>query len=196
MIIGAVLLAFAAWALTFGLHWGNFWFKIGGSVLLVCIYSLIWQRPNLRFRPSSLLLGVLSASVLYAIFFLGDFIAPLLLPKAETQVGNIYTLGTGSSRFWIFLLLFFITGPGEEIFWRGFLQDRLMERLGRSGGFALATTIYAGVHIYSLNPMLILAALVAGAFWGVQYLWRRDLLLLIVSHSLWSSVIFTVAPIH
>jgi membrane protease YdiL (CAAX protease family) len=44
--------------------------------------------------------------------------------------------------------------------------------------------------------MLILAALVAGAFWGALYLWKRDLLMQIVSHSSWSAVIFAVAPIH
>jgi len=44
--------------------------------------------------------------------------------------------------------------------------------------------------------MLVLAALVAGAFWGGLYLWRRDLTLVVVSHSLWSACIFAVVPIH
>ena len=44
--------------------------------------------------------------------------------------------------------------------------------------------------------MLILAALVAGAFWGLEYLWRRDLAAVVVSHSLWSAVIFAVAPVR
>jgi hypothetical protein len=44
--------------------------------------------------------------------------------------------------------------------------------------------------------MLILAALAAGAWWGAFYAWKKDLLALIVSHSVWSAVIFAVLPIR
>jgi membrane protease YdiL (CAAX protease family) len=196
VIGGAVLLALVCWAVTFGWAGGNFWIKIGLSVLAVFSYSLFWQRPKIPFRFSSFLLGLFSAAVLYLVFFLGNNLVPYILPGAKTQVGGIYFLGEGTSKVLIFLLLFFITGPGEEIFWRGFLQDHLMKRWGGLQGFIAATLIYAGVHVFSYNLMLILAALVAGAFWGLLYLWKRDLLIQITSHSVWSAVIFAVAPIQ
>ena len=196
MIAGAILLAFCCWAFTFGLAWGNFWVKIGLSVMVICLYSLRWQRPSIRFHLRSVVIGMISAAVLYGIFYLGNAWAPYFVPGASSQVGGIYELGTGTSRFLIFLLLCFITGPGEEIFWRGFLQENLMKRFGNAGGFALGTLVYAGVHIFSMNFVLIMAALVAGAFWGALYLWKRDLGMVIVSHSLWSAFIFAVFPIH
>ena len=196
MIWAAVLLAFACWAVTFGWSGGNFWVKIGLSVLAVFTYSLFWQKPKIDLRLSSFFLGLLSAGVLYVIFYLGHHLAPYLLPGSKTQVGGIYSLGEGTNRVLIFLLLFFITGPGEEIFWRGFLQDQLMNKWGSLPGFILTTLIYAGVHVFSYNLMLILAALVAGAFWGLLYLWKRDLLVQITSHSFWSAVIFALAPIQ
>ena len=196
MIWGAVLLALGCWGVTFGWAGGNFWVKIGLSVLAVCSYSLFWQKPRINSRLSSFLLGLFSAGVLYFVFFLGHQLAPYILPAAKTQVGGIYFLGEGTSKVFIFLLLFFITGPGEEIFWRGFLQDHLMKKWGDFQGFVVATLIYAGVHVFSFNLMLILAALVAGAFWGLLYLWKRDLLVQITSHSVWSAVIFAVAPIQ
>jgi len=140
--------------------------------------------------------GILAAAVLYGIFFVGNAIAPYIVPGAQGQVGGIYALGSGTERALIFLLLCFVTGPGEEIFWRGFLQGRLMDRWGPGRGFVLTTLIYGAVHVFSLNLMLIMAALVAGAFWGGLYLWRRDLTLVVVSHSLWSAFIFAVAPIR
>jgi membrane protease YdiL (CAAX protease family) len=196
VILGAVLLAAICWALTFGTSWGNFWLKIGFSVIVVFLYSLVYQRPRLTFRFSSVLLGALSAAVLYGIFFLGRHLAPYVLPGSGSQVGDIYALGFGTNRILIFLLLFFITGPGEEIFWRGFLQARLMERWGKVTGAGAAAGFYAAVHIFSGNLVLTAAALVAGAFWGALYLWKRDLLLQIVSHSIWSSVIFALFPLH
>jgi len=196
VILGAVVLASFCWAITFGWSGGNFWVKIGVSVVVVSLYSLFWQRPNLSVHFRSFLLGLLSALILYSIFLLGNKLATIILPGAKTQVGGIYSLGAGANKVFIFLLLFFITGPGEEIFWRGFLQDRLMERWGKFTGYLMTTAFYAGVHIFSWNPMLILAALVAGAFWGLLYLWKRDLLVQITSHSFWSAVIFAVAPVR
>ena len=196
MIIGAVVLSFLCWAFTFGLAWGNFWAKIGLSVIVICLYSSYWQKPQIRLRGESLALGALSAAVLYGIFYLGYLLSPYIVPGAVGQVGGIYAMGTDTHRVLIFLLLLFVTGPGEEIFWRGFLQKNLMSRYGNAGGFLLTTFIYGSVHIFSLNFMLIMAAYVAGAFWGALYLWKRDLSLVIVSHSLWSAVIFAIFPVH
>jgi uncharacterized protein len=196
LITGAVLLSLACWAFTFGIAWGNFWIKIGLSVTIICLYSLIWQKPRVRFTLNNVLAGTLSAVVLYGLFVLGNLLAPYIIPGAGRQVGGIYDLGMGTDRVLIFLLLCFITGPGEEIFWRGFLQENLMRRYGDLPGYVLGTLIYGGVHLFSLNVILILAALVAGAFWGILYLWKRDVGLVIVSHSLWSAFIFAVFPVH
>jgi len=196
MITGAILLAVVAWAFAFGLPYGSFWVRIGVAVSAVCAYAWSWQRPSLRLRWRSVADGVGAAAALYGVFWVGNALAPFVVSGAHQQVGGIYGLGADSSMVWVFLLLFCVTGPGEEIFWRGFLQDRLAQRLGREGGFAAATLLYSVVHIFSGNLMLILAALVAGAWWGALYAWRRDLLALIVSHSVWSALIFTVAPIR
>ncbi len=196
MIWGAILLASACWAITFGWSGGNFWVKIGLSVVAVSFYSLFWQRPRISFRLHSFLYGLLSAAALYLIFFLGNKIAAQILPGAKTQVNAIYSLGAGVSKIPVFLLLFFITGPGEEIFWRGFLQERLMTAWGNLSGCLMTIALYCGVHVFSRNPVLILASLVAGTFWGLLYLWRKDLLVQITSHSFWSAVIFAVAPVQ
>ncbi len=196
VVWGGILLAVLCWAFTFGWTQGNFWVKIGLSVVIVCAYSIVWQRPRIAFRLPSILWGILSAAVLYAIFAAGNFLAPFIIPGAGHQVGGIYALGTGTAKWSVFLLLLLVTGPGEEIFWRGFLQGRLMQKYGPLAGFLVTSLIYAGVHIFSFNLILILAALVAGAFWGVLYLWKKDLVIQIVSHSLWSAVIFAVLPVR
>jgi len=196
VIVGAILIAFACWALTFGMPMGNFWVKIGLSVIVVTGYSLWWHRPVIMPRWRSFILGTVSAIILYFLFYAGNIISALIFPNAGQQVGGIYGLGHGTHHLLIFLLLLLVTGPGEEIFWRGFLQDKLMGRFGRLPGYIIATCVYAAVHVFSGNIILIGAALVAGAFWGAMYMWRKDLFMQIVSHSLWSSFIFAVTPIN
>ena len=198
-VTGTVVLATMLWFITFYLAWSNFWIKISFSAALLAAVSLVLQpdnRPGLKFNGRALILGLGSAVLLYAIFWAAKKMAPPLLPFADRQIGSIYQKGTGIPRWQIALLLFFVTGPAEELYWRGYLQKNLMERFGRWQGWLMATAVYAGVHIWSFNFMLIGAAAVAGAFWGALY-WRlNNLAPVILSHSIWSTVIFALLPMH
>ena len=192
------MLATVLWFVTFYLTWATFWIKISFSAATLAILSL-WLQPHrkevLKFNLNAFILGLLSALVLYLIFWMGKMVSNLLFNFAASQIGGIYDKGTGTPIWRIALLLFFITGPAEELYWRGYLQKNLMVRFGQWQGWLIATIIYAAVHIWSGNFMLIGAAGVAGAFWGAMY-WRlKNLAPVIISHSIWSTVIFAVVPL-
>lgn len=197
-VAGTALLAAFLWFVTFYLTFSTFWIKITVSAASLAAVSL-WQQPEtiqkLKFDFKSVCLGFLAAAALYFIFWLGKKISILLFPFAPHQIGSIYAKGAGTPMGIIAFLLFFVTGPCEEIYWRGFLQRNLMSRFGPGRGWLLATTLYSGVHIWSFNFMLIGAAAVAGAFWGAIYRRTENLVLIIVSHSIWSTVVFAVFPI-
>lgn len=192
-----VLLAAGLWAVTFALGFGSFWVKISLSAGLLAALALALSPPERRelvFDGRAVVQGVLAAAALYAVFWVGREVSLRLFDFAGRQIGGIYAKGEGTPPGVIALLLFAVTGPSEEIYWRGFLQRDLMRRFGRLAGWAGATALYAGVHIVSLNFMLVGAALVAGAFWGALYARWGNLAPVIVSHSLWSAAIFTVLP--
>ena len=88
-----------------------------------------------------------------------------------------------------------VIGPGEELFWRGFLQRRLQAQAGPGRGLVLATLLYAAVHIASSNPILVLAAFVCGLFWGLLYLRYQSMLLNMLSHLIWDLAIFLLLPV-
>ncbi len=196
-LIGTVVLATILWFVTFYLAWSTFWIKISLSAACLALISLGLQPDRtgyLKFNAKSIIIGLVSASVLYLIFWIGKLISTVLFSFAGSQIGGIYDKGLGTPMWVIALLLFCITGPAEELYWRGYLQKNLMTRFGQWQGWLLATAIYAGVHIWSFNFMLIGAAAVAGAFWGAMF-WRlNNLAPVIVSHSIWSAVIFAVLP--
>ena len=65
-----------------------------------------------------------------------------------------------------------------------------------SAAMLMTAIVYALVHIWSFNFMLVMAALVAGAFWGLIYRLRPSLLpALIVSHAVWDALVFVILPI-
>lgn len=196
-VVLTVVLACVLWFVTFYLSWATFWIKISVSAATLAILSL-WIQPHrkhqFRFNKTAILLGLASAGLLYVIFWSGKTISSTIMPFAAAQINSIYEKGVGTHTGIIACLLFFITGPCEEIYWRGFLQKNLAVRFGPWQGWLLATVIYAGVHIWSFNLMLIGAAGVAGAFWGAMF-WRyKNLAPVIISHSVWSTVIFAVFP--
>ncbi len=196
-IWGTTALAAALWFVTFYLDFSNFWIKIALSSAFLAILAVAFQPPASRpsLRAGDVVIGIAAAAVLWAVFWLGKQVSTSLFPFADTQIGAIYGKGEGFSRWGVFFLLLLVTGPAEEIYWRGFLQKNLMARHGPLAGWALATGVYAGVHIWSMNFMLIGAAAVAGAFWGLLYWHCRRLAPVIVSHALWSSFVFSVVPI-
>lgn len=196
-VIATVLLAAVLWFITFALGFASFWIKISVSASALAVISLVIQplrEGDLRFNRRAILQGVAAAAVLYGIFWTGKIVSTYLFDFAGQQIGGIYHKGLGTPTWMIAVLLFGVTGPSEEIYWRGYLQRNLMQRFGRWPGWAMATAIYAGVHISSLNFMLVGAAAVAGAFWGAIYARWGKLAPVVVSHSLWSAVIFAVLP--
>jgi membrane protease YdiL (CAAX protease family) len=196
-LIGTVLLAALFWFVTFYLTWASFWIKISFSAATLAILSLLLQpnrKERIRIDARAVALGLASAAILYFIFWTGKAVSEVILPFSGGQIGGIYDKGAGTPMWVIALLLFCVTGPSEELYWRGYLQKNLMMRYGQWQGWLLATAIYAAVHIWSFNFMLIGAAAVAGAFWGAMY-WRlKNLTPVIISHSVWSAVIFAVFP--
>lgn len=194
-----VALAFTLWVIAFALPYGNFWVKISLSAFTLACLSLILRREifkGLKLNPGSILIGVAAAAALYLIFMAGREISLHLFGFAGEQISGIYEKGAGTPSSAITLLLFFITGPGEEIFWRGYLQKVLQGQLGDWKGYALATALYAAVHICSMNFILVGAAAVAGAFWGALYWRTNNLAAVVISHSIWSTVVFAILPLH
>ncbi|MCF8036458.1 MAG: CPBP family intramembrane metalloprotease [Desulfobacteraceae bacterium] len=196
-VAATIVLAAVLWFATFYLQWGVFWFKISISALVLAALSLSLQPAIFRFTLNwrSICIGLFSAVLLYLIFWAGKAVSTAIFPFAADQVGAIYGKGEGTSTWIIVALLFFVIGPCEEIYWRGYLQRQLMVRFGGPAGWILATALYAGVHLWSGNFMLIGAAGVAGAFWGLMY-WRfADISPVIISHAIWSTFIFAVMPV-
>ena len=195
----AAAIAALLWFVCFYLSWANFWIKISLSAATLAAISMWLQRPlrpAIGLNGKALVEGIVSAGILYGIFWVGRRISLWALPFASNQIGAIYGKGEATPTWIVFLLLLLVTGPCEEIFWRGYLQRNLMKRLGDRKGWAAATAMYAGVHIWSFNFMLIGAAAVAGAFWGLHYWHSRRLAPVIVSHAVWSSFIFAILPLR
>jgi hypothetical protein len=196
--IFTILLAAVFWYLTFAVKLLNFWLSMSIaattlSLLAIAFGGIPFQKSEINLR--AVVIGICSALILYGIFWLGNALSQLMFEFARPQVSSIYDIRTQGEALIVALVLFFITSPGEEIFWRGFLQRWAMEHFGEPAGWLIGAAIYAAVHISSGNFMLTMAALVAGIFWGYIYWKEKSIVPCIISHALWTVGIFVVFPV-
>lgn len=203
-LVFAVCVAAALWFYMFSPwtgHLSNFWLNMSISAVILSSMALPWSeyRPGkaeLKDACLQLLLGVAIAFALWGIFWIGDKLSQMMFSFARPQVDNVYAMKDGSSVTMIVVLLLVLIGPAEEFFWRGYVQKTMSERLGADVALVATTLVYALVHIWSFNFMLVMAALVAGGVWGLIYRIKPSLLpALIISHALWDALVFVILPI-
>lgn len=197
-----VLLAAVLWTIMFS-PWTaphvNFWVMMTCSGAALTIFTT-WARPGwwkeVRLKFSDVVLGIALAAALWGVFWLGEFFSTLLFDFARGQVDSIYGMKEGENPLVLTLLMLLIIGPAEEIFWRGFIQNRFSARWNPNTGFIVTTLVYSLVHLSKFNFMLIMAAMVAGLVWGLAYRFFPERLgAIIISHALWDCAVFIWFPI-
>ena len=187
----------------------GFWVVMTVASLTLTVLAIAFGgRPRLRLSWREAVLGAGIAVVLWCVFWSGDKLSQLLFDFARPQVDLIYGIKDGASPSLVALLLLVIIGPGEEIFWRGYVQEHLgryflrrqrdgatAQRRARNLAFVGATAAYTLIHVPSLNFMLVMAALVCGIAWGLLYrLIPQHFTAIVVSHALWDAAAFVWFP--
>ena len=184
-------LAALAWAALFVPHRRGFWTRALVAGLAIGVYAGVAQhdRGDELVRPevADVLLGVIAAALLYAVFFAGDRLLRRWFPARAAEVDELYAVRSerGSDRLPVPVVLVLV-GWAEELFWRGFVQAR--------AGFAIALGCYAAVHLWERKAVLVLAAAVGGAYWGALFAWRDNLVAPLVSHALWDLAVVVWFP--
>lgn len=177
----------------------NFWWMMTASActlsLLATFFGREWWK-GVRIDLSNILLGIAIAVALWSVFWIGDKLSQLMFNFARPQVDIIYGMKDGESPLLLTLLMLFLIGPAEEIFWRGYIQKSFSQYWNPNVGMVVTTAIYSLVHAGSCNFMLTMAALVAGLAWGIMYRFFPEKFgAIIISHALWDVAVFIWFPI-
>ncbi|MDD5694421.1 MAG: type II CAAX endopeptidase family protein [Bacteroidales bacterium] len=185
-------------------HIGNvdFWWWMSLNLMIMTALAFLTDPPYL---PSlgkdltsdivrKLLIALASVVVLYFVFYAGNRLSRQWFAFAGNQISGIYHFRGEASSLRIILLMALVIGPGEELFWRGFVQRHLSSRYRKQMGFLLATLLYTAVHLATGNLMLVLAALICVIFWGWLYHKYHSMLINMLSHTLWDIAVFVVLP--
>jgi hypothetical protein len=190
-------LAFALWSFTFLTGFmGSFWYRVTLSVLFLALYATLSEKEMIAEAVNSLRIeeiakGFVAGAMLYALFYLGYSVLRSFL---EGGASNVYLFRLESPTIIIASSLV-LTSFCEEYFWRAYIQRRLTATYGGKIGVLATTLSYALIHAPTMNAPLILAAAIAGLFWGLVYYKTRSLWLVVASHLVWTELIFVFLPL-
>ncbi len=193
-LIFGVLLAHALLLFSFS-DKSIFWYIFTGSILILITYAM--YKDDVDDQISFLqyiFLGVASGLLIYLLFWLGYQAIEILHLPFKNSINDLYKW-FAPKLFWQYLALILIAAPGEELFWRGYVQKSLLKYCGPKTSIVIGALLYASVHLYSKTFLLIFAAFITGMIWSTLYMWKKSMPLVIVSHIVFDIMIFMILPL-
>lgn len=194
LILGLVLAAGLIFV-TFN-YTKSFWYMYGAAMLFLLSFGIF--NVNLS-KQSSVLKGLIpaifSAVVLYIVFYIGAFILKFMPFGLNGAVHSAFNkFSTDNWIIWILMIVAIV--PGEEIFWRGFVLQRLLDSYATWFAVLVSTLLITLFMCFSGNPALVIGIFVASLFWNLLYVWRPSLIMLYLSHLLFVFILLAALPIY
>ncbi|MEF8791744.1 MAG: CPBP family intramembrane glutamic endopeptidase [Haloarculaceae archaeon] len=120
------------------------------------------------------------------------------LDPAANRAGEL-----GQADPLVFALLvpvsFLLIGPGEELLFRGIIQNSLVESLGRLPGILLATLLFAAAHVFSLagplsgRAVTVLLLFVPGLVLALTYDFTDNIVVPSLVHGAYNATLFALS---
>jgi len=173
-----------------------FWYLYTFTLLVGIAIAIIYgtskdELPTWQY----LVFGIGYGTILYGIVRLGNLLIQQIDANTAKTISKFLAI-YGPNHLWHYLLLIFIIVVGEELFWRGFIQQHLKNWVSPKIAVILTSILFAlSVAISGFWPG-VLAALVTGLVWGFLYEWKKSLPLIIVSHEVFILLLFMILPLH
>ncbi len=186
---------------------GQLLFTLGTYVGLAAIGALYLHRHGIPFsyvraRRPTLLDAAVTAATIVALVALAVALPALIawfgLPLTDHSVAD--SIEANPTIALVFLpLSVLVVGPAEEFLYRGIIQTRLTEVFDTASAVAVASVIFAVVHIFAyLDPANVAGTLVTvfllllplGALLGAVYEYTDNLVVPALAHGLYNAITF------
>ena len=163
--------------------------SLAGIILIVLVvFTLAWRIEGIALRRfgfarvawSSIAIGLALALVFVTVFAPLAYwvVAKLKIGNFDDGLSNLAKLPT-----WYLVVTIVIVASAEELLYRAYAIERLWAMTGSyviAGALSLSAFATAHVPLWGWGPAL--TTLIPGAVATVVYVWRRDVVALILAH--------------
>jgi membrane protease YdiL (CAAX protease family) len=162
---------------------------IGGAVVSIALFPVLFRRlfaPSIRL----VLIGLAAAAVMIVATY---GLYPILvhaMPDLELSTRDLYVnkLRVPHVNF-LELIVVCVIVVGEEILWRGVVQEAVESRLKAVWALPASAFVYAIAHAPIGSPLLVVVAVACGLFWSILRNRTSSLLPSLIAHLIWDIAI-------
>jgi len=142
----------------------------------------------------SMVFGLGYGTLIYGIIIFGYHFLQFFPLHIENSVSRFLS-AFAPTTIWHYLLLMFIIVPGEEIFWRGFVQQQLKRYMPTVAAIFFSSILFGLALGFGGFWPGQLAGLAAGLVLGALYEWKRSMPLIIIAHLVMIVLLFLIQPL-
>ena len=141
--------------------------------------SIGWRRPTLKTIALGVGIGVVLSLTVPAL----SLLAALVLPEFSTGEGSVTS--AAESSWWLVLFAVITAGVTEEIIFRGYALERLEELTGnRLLSSVVSIGAFTVLHLAGWNLLHVIGVVIPlGVALTALYWWKRDLMIVIIAHT-------------
>lgn len=164
-------------------------------------WDRVWSYLGVR-MPTLRDIGVvvLGYAVIFGMLIVLGIVVEVFLPEPAENEGAQALAELDSTTVYVaaVLFMFLVVGPCEEFLYRGIVQNRLRERLSAAPSIAIASLIFAAVHVVALagDPASMLVTVgilfVPSLVLGAVYEYTGNIVVPSLLHGLHNSIIVTI----
>ncbi len=168
------------------------------------LWWFLFKEKGMPFRFTkknlftSVVLGCLMALIFYFVSR-GVYVVQMMIRGEGSDFAFIAGWDDSALTFSVIMALMFTfmlsTGPAEELFSRGFLQDQLSRSYSVTTAILISSVLFAVGHlpisilVYQLSFETIMwymvVLVIMGVFFSLMYHWSRNIVFPIIIHGLW-----------
>lgn len=172
-----------------------FWYMYTFSILVLMSIAIIRYSVFDELKTwQSLIYGLLSGVIIYALLISGYRLLDSMPVNIEGPVSALQAIYAPTS-IWQYLLLMFIIVPGEEIFWRGYIQQLLKNYMNAPLAILTAALLFGIALSFSGFWPGIVAGVISAVLLGFLYEWKRSMPVLIIAHLVLLLLLFIILPL-
>jgi membrane protease YdiL (CAAX protease family) len=173
------------------------WVGMGVTMGALGVLSLLTGREHLSPKVDALAAAAVGLASGVALFVATRVFVRVAVawPRFRRDTVAIYGNRTSVSLPVALAVAVGLSGPGEELFWRGLAGGRLATATGSLlAGAAIALGGYVVALAASANVAVIAGAVVAGGLWSLLFVWTGGVLAAVCSHVAFTGLMVLLPP--
>ncbi|EPD52014.1 hypothetical protein HMPREF1210_01366 [Paenisporosarcina sp. HGH0030] len=173
-----------------------FWYMYTFTMLLFMSLSFVLGKMEDEIQTwEYLIFGIGYGTLTYGLIATAYRFFSIFTDQAAISVEQFLS-DFGPTTVWHYLLLMLIIAPGEELFWRGFIQQKLKTYMSPFFAVLVASLLFGLSMAFSGFWLGVLAAVTSGLLWGLLYEWKKSMPLIIIAHITMTILLFLVLPLN